>query len=272
MAGLSFEPRFARPAFGPGETVEGALEVVEPLDSLRTLNASLRYVDSSPSYWGSVPYAAAEPLHEGPAAVGQQIPFGLRLPADAYPSWEEPLAAAMGSLFWALVLEADIGGGLDTTTRLKVPVDPSRLWSGPPPTFSNDLTPGGRDWDVEIEPDRWSLRRGEDLAVELRIGQPDPARELTFGFVCQAAYDVEEEYRGNTGISTRRSTRRANLHDEWPEVDPSAATQTFALHVPPTAPFSYPGSALGFTWMVEVREARRWRTDPSTVAVLEVLP
>ncbi|HKP88670.1 MAG TPA: hypothetical protein VJT75_01730 [Thermoleophilaceae bacterium] len=274
MATPSFEPRFARPSFGPGDLVQGTLEVVQPMDGLRTLNASLRYVDRSPSYWDSVSYAAAEPLHEGPAAVGDQIPFALQMPADAYPSWEEPLASRMGSLFWALVIEADIGGGFDTTTRLPVPVDASRPWTGPPPTFANRLNQTGKKWDVEIEPDRWSLRRGEVVGVDLRIGEPDASREtLKLGFICQAVYDVEEEYRGNSGsISYRRSTRRANLHEEWPEIDRAASTQTIGCHVPATAPFSYGGNAFGFVWMVVAREERKWRGDPRTVAVLEVLP
>jgi hypothetical protein len=180
----------------------------------------------------------------------------------------------MGSLFWALVVEADIGGGFDTTTRLPVPVDMRRPWSGPAPTFPNGLEPNGKDWDVEIELDRWSLRRGEDVAVELRVGEPDGSRDtLKLGFICQAVYDVEEEYRGNSGsISYRRSTRRANLHDEWPEIDRGAASQTLACHVPAGAPFSYAGNALGFVWMVVVREERKWRGDPRAVAVVEVLP
>ena len=79
-------PQFAGGPYGPGETVEGVLVAREPLERARRLNAYLRYVDRSPSFSGAETYDAMEPLHEGAIGAGDEIPFKLRLPDDAYPN------------------------------------------------------------------------------------------------------------------------------------------------------------------------------------------
>ena len=125
-------PRFAGGPYGPGDTVEGVLVAREALGRARRLNAYLRYVDRSPSFSGAATYGSAEPLHEGPVERDQEIPFALGIPDDAYPNWEERSTADYGTLEWSLVIEADIGAGLDTTTTHAIPVDSNgRTWTGP---------------------------------------------------------------------------------------------------------------------------------------------
>ena len=133
-------PRFSRDAFGPGDAVEGVLEVRESHDKLRRLSAYLRYLDRSPSYSGAVTHDAAKPLHEGPLEQGQEVPFSLRIPADALPSWDQPATAEMGTLSWAVVTEADVARGLDFTTTHAVPVtQDAGVWRGPEPSGEGEV-------------------------------------------------------------------------------------------------------------------------------------
>lgn len=268
-------PRYGGGPYGPGDTVEGVLEVREPIERLRSLNGYLRYVDRSPSFSGSVTYAAAEPLHEGPVEPGPEIPFAFTIPADAYPSWEEPSTADYGTLTWALVLEADIGAGLDTITTHDIPTDPhGRQWTGPAPLGEEKLKTYVDDWDVQVVPDRWSLRRGEEISLVVRIGKPKSERpKLEIGFLCQAVYVVETRKPGSSGSDYRREVYRTDVFEDWPAFDPAAPLQTVSIRVPEDAPFTYRGTAFGFTWSALAREKRRWyQSDAGRVAVLEVLP
>jgi hypothetical protein len=127
-------PRFSGGPYGPGDTLDGVLVPRAPMEGVRTLGGHVRYLDRSPSFAGAATHESAVPLHEGPVELGQEIPFALRIPAAAYPSWEEPSTAKMGTLSWALVIEAEIESGLDTTTTHAIPVDThGRTWTGPRP-------------------------------------------------------------------------------------------------------------------------------------------
>ena len=269
-------PRYDGGAYGPGDVVAGVLEVRQPVDRLRRLNAYLRYVDRSPSFSGAVTHATAEPLHEGPVEAGQEIPFSLTLPADAYPNWEDPSTADYGTLSWALVTEADIGAGLDTITTHAVPVDTQgRTWTGPDITGEQKLKGYVDSWDVQVTPDRWGLRRGEEVSMEVSIGKPKADRpKLEVGFMCQAFYVVETSSTSKGGDTDyRRETNWVTLFEEWPPFDPSLPLQTVSVRIPADAPFTYPGTAFGFTWSALAREKRRWyQSDAGRVAVLEVLP
>lgn len=270
-------PRFARESFGPGDTVEGVLVVSKPIERVERLDAHLRYLDRSPDFSGGVTFDSAEPLFEGPLALGQEVPFRFALPADALPNWQDPTTANMGSLSWAIVIETIVDRGLDTTTTHSVPVNQAATWRGPDGVADAEgevKASGMKRWDVTIAPDRWSLRRGERLNVAVEIGDPDAGRDkLELGLMCQADYAVEYVTRDSDGSrSTRRETRRATLFEDWPELDPGAASQTVTFRVPPDAPFSYDGSAFGFRWFVLAREAVRLRSDPHRSARLLVLP
>jgi hypothetical protein len=264
-------PRFARDDHRPGEAVEGVLEVVAPLGDVRRLDAYLKYVDRSPNLSGAVTHAAAEPLHEGPLEVGAHVPFALPLPADALPNWDHPATAELGTLSWALVVEADIGGGLDTITTHAVPVARDGVWPGPAPGPDGQVMESGGGWDVTIAPDRWSLRRGETVTVDIHIGEPAPGRDsFKVGLMCQADSRVETTRPGEA--ASRRETRTRTLFELWPEIDPSQPAQQVWFTLPADGPFSYDGSAFGFRWFVLAREAKPLRSDPHRSARLQILP
>jgi hypothetical protein len=267
-------PRYARDNFAPGDLVEGVLEVREPIERLRRLDAHLKYLDRSPSYSGAITHASSEPLHEGPLERGQEIPFALRLPADALPNWNGQATEGMGTLSWALVLDTDVARGLDTITTHSVPVDQRAVWYGPQPTGNGSVHTTVKRWDVAIEPDRCSLRRGERLTVAVEIGAPSPEREtLQVGLICRADYAVEvRKQDSDGGYDTYRETRRATLLEAWPELDTSATTQTVGFELPQDCPFSYDGTAFAVRWFVLARESRRLRVDPRRSVRLHVLP
>jgi hypothetical protein len=267
-------PRFAGGPYGPGDTVEGVLVPREPMEKLRALSAELSYVDRSPSFSGAVPNGAAVTIHDGPLAMGQEVPFALQIPSDAYPNWDEPATEKMGELKWSIVIQADIEKGLDTTTTHSIPVDTQgRTWTGPAPSGEQKLKSQVDDWDVEVIPDRWTLRRGEELSVEVRIGKPKADRaKLEVGVMCQMFYDVETQSTASDR-SYRRTRNWVKMFEEWPPFDPSLPRQTFTVRTPEDAPFTYRGKAFGFAWSALAREKRRWyQSDAGRVAVLEVLP
>ena len=267
-------PRFAGEGYGPGDTVEGVLEALEPVERLRSMNAYLEYLDRSPDFAGAVTHDAVEPLHEGPLERGQEIPFALRLPADALPNWDEPATEGMGTLSWSLVLETDVAHGLDKTITHAVPVNrETSAWPGPQPPTEPRTKSTGR-WDVELTANPFSLRRGETFGVDVAIGDPDPGRDtLEVSLMCQVGYDVEERSTMSDGdTEVRRQTKWAKVHDERLEIDPGAPSQSVELRIPADGPFTYAGTALGMVWMVVAREHRRLRSDPRRIAYLEVRP
>jgi hypothetical protein len=268
-------PRFRGGPYGPGDTVEGVLVASEPIDRVRTLSGYLRYTDRSPSYAGGGMQSPSVNLHQGPVEHGQEVPFSLRLPDDAYPNWQEPSTERFGTLSWSLVIEANIAAGLDTTTTHAIPIDTNgRAWTGPAPRGEEQVKRMVKNWDVEVIPDRWALRRGEDVTVQVRIGKPKAERpKLEVGVICQAFYDVEEAVRTSDDTDYRRTTKYVYMFEEWPAFDPSLPEQSFTVRVPEDAPFSYHGSAFGFKWMAIAREKRRWyQSDAAHAATLEVMP
>jgi hypothetical protein len=268
-------PCFSGSAYGPGDIVEGVLVSREPIDRVRALNGYLRYTDRSPHFAGGAMQGVPVQLHHGPVAQGQEIPFALRLPDDAYPNWQEESTARFGTLSWSLVVEADVAAGLDTITTHAVPVDGNgRAWAGPAPLDEEQVKRQVKDFDVEVIPDRWSLRRGEELTVTVRIGKPKAERpKLEVGFFCNAVYDVEEAVRSSDDTDYRRSTKLASMFAERPPIDPSLPEQSFTVRVPEDAPFTYRGSAFGFAWLAMAKEKRRWfQSDAGHIATVEVLP
>jgi hypothetical protein len=268
-------PCFNGDGYGPGDMVEGVLVSREPIDRVRTLNGYLRYTDRSPHYAGGAMQGTPVQLHRGPVERGQEIPFALRMPDDAYPNWQEESTEGLGTLSWSLVVEADIATGLDTTTTHAVPVDANgRAWTGPAPLHEEKVKRQVKDFDVEVIPDRRSLRRGEELTVTVRIGKPKAERpKLEVGVFCNAMYDVEETVRSSDDTDYRRLTKLASMFEERPRIDPSLPKQSFTVRVPEDAPFTYRGSAFGFAWMAMAKEKRRWfQSDAGHVATVEVLP
>lgn len=268
-------PRFSGGPYGPGDTVEGVLVTREPMESVRSLSGYLRYTDRSPDFAGAAIQGSPVRLHRGPVGQGQEIPFTLQMPDDAYPNWQDRSTERFGTLAWTLVIEADIAMGLDTTTTHAVPVDANgRVWTGPAPLGEERVKRQVDDWDVQVIPDRWVLRRGDEVRVDVHIGKPKAERpKLEIGVLCQAFYDVEETVRTSDDTDYRRRTNYVNMFEHWPELDPSLPEQSFTVRVPEDAPFTYRGSAFGFSWSALAREKRRWyQSDAGYVATLEVMP
>jgi len=290
-----FEARLAAEAYGPGDTVDGVVVATEPIKKSRVITAELRYVDESTDYVEGVTHASSGSLHQGPLESGAELPITLQLPADALPNWPEgaeigaiaeqgpvirlEAGAAPGRLRWELVVHVDVPRGRDITDRHPLPLrDDPAAWRG------SAVAPGERSvnrvvkgWDVEIEPDRWALRRGEELAAALTIGKPGPDRtDLRAGLVCEAIYDEEHtstDADGNT--STSRATVTTPVFEQWATIDPGAPTQRLQLRVPGDAPFSYPRykkAAFGLEWKVVAREDKRMRRDPRREATIQVAP
>jgi hypothetical protein len=268
-------PRFNGGPYGPGDIVEGAIVATEPMDGMRSLNLYLRYVDRSRTHTGGVTHDSLVPFHQGPLAQGQEVPFSLRMPEDAYPSWEDPRTNDYGVLGWAVVMEADIEAALDPIITREVPIDRTgRDWPGPAPANQPRVNVFVDDWDVEVEPDRWSLRRGDELNVTARIGRTRSERpKLEVMLACQAVYKVEvREPTSSTGEFKIRRYRR-DVFVEPLAVDPSLPEQSFTLRIPDDAPFSYAGDAMGFEWFLVAKEKRRWyQGDAGRESYLEVLP
>jgi hypothetical protein len=112
------------------------------------------------------------------------------------------------------------------------------------------------------------------VTVNVRIGKPKADRpKLEVGVLCQAAYDVETKVTRSDDTDYRRETHYRDLFEEWPPFDPSLPEQSITVRVPEDAPFTYRGTAFGFSWSALAREKRRWfQSDAGRVAVLEVLP
>lgn len=288
------EIRLNEASYGPGDTVSGTVVVTEDVKA-RSIGVELRYLDEASSgYAGSVVAASSGPLQQGDLPAGAELPFSLRMPADALPSWSgDPgslqtkqilgmtmtVGTSPGSLRWVVGADVDIARRRDISHDLSLPLDPNRTrWAGPPPaTGPLDTKSVGRRFDAEAEPDRWSLRRGESLDITVRVGKPSPDRELEAGLICvmSADEDVSDtDAEGHT--TTSRETTRSNLLELLAPIDAAQATQTVTVQVPDGAPFSCPhrgrGAALGFEWWVVVREPRRMRRDPRREAAIQVLP
>jgi len=293
LGGARFRVRFAADAFGPGDTVDGTLVASESIKKAREIKAELRYVDESSDYVEGVTHATTGSLHQGPLESGVELPFTLRLPEDALPNWPgadgvvvEVQQGTMirsdgppGRLHWELVALVDVPRGRDIEEFTPVPLsgDASR-WAGtalPPGEQSTKRVVKG--WDVEIEPQRRALRRGEEIAAALTIGKPGADRTaLRAGLVCDAVYDVETtstDADGNT--TTSRATRTTPVYEDWAEIDPAAPKQRLQLRVPEDAPFSYPRykkAAFGLEWKLVAREDKRLRRDPRREAMIQVAP
>jgi hypothetical protein len=269
-------PRFNSGPYGPGDVVEGAIVATEPLDRLRSVNAYLRYVAKSPSFTSGATHDSLVPLHQGPLAQGQEIPFSFRLPADALPNWEDPKTDGYGTLGWSIVTETDVAAGLDHTITHPIPIDRNgRPWTGPAPSNQPKTRALVDDWDVELEADRHSLRRGEDVTFTVRIGKPKSERpKLEVLFVCQVKYRVEiREPTSSTG-EFKNVTRAKILFQEQPPIDPSLPEQSFTVTIPQDLPFSYyEDGVVKFEWFAVAKEKRRFfQSDAGREVYLEVLP
>ena len=282
--------RFAAEAYGPGDAVKGVLVARRDIKA-REVRAELRFFDESVQYRESVTHDATGPLHTGDLAEGTELPFTLQLPREALPGWEYtgavevvtlgPLTGSKyeslerGRLYWAVVGKVDVPRAKDLEAINALPLrgDPG-IWRGPEPVAGpGEVERTDKGWDVEFEPGSWSLRRGEELTVDLVIGDPDDGREsLRLGLVCRM-YWAEDVPDGGDGH--QRGTVYDDVLEQWAPIEPGMPRQSVKLTVPADGPFSYrhdPGGACGFEWKLIAREDKRLRADPRRAATVEVLP
>src|SRR5215216_5105997 len=221
-----------------------------------------------PSFSGAETYDAVEPLHEGPVDGGRRSRSSSRIPEDAYPNWEDSSTSQYGELAWSIVFESDIAAGLDTITTHSIPIDADAKWTGPEPTGERKTEALVKKSDVAVEPERWALRRGDELNFALRIGKPKAERpKLEVALQCQLCYHIETK---EPGKSYRRQVNRINMVEERPEFDPSVAEHTITVTIPKDAPFSYHGASFSFDWRVLAVEKRRFfQSDAGRIAHLE---
>ena len=283
--------RFSADAYGPGDAVEGVLVARRDIKA-REVRAELCYCEESVEYKESVAHDSTGPLHTGDLAAGTELPFKLKLPRDALPGWEHTSASEpaslgpltgvryetlpRGRLYWAVAGKVDVPRAKDIEAINALPLreDPG-IWRGPEPVAGPGETERqGKGWDVEIEPGSWSVRRGEELTVDLAIGKPDAGREsLRMGLVCRMYW--AEDVTDGDGEGHSRGTVYDDILEQWAPIDPGMARQSVTLTVPADGPFSYrrdPGGAFGFEWRVIAREDKLVRTDPRREATVQVLP
>lgn len=189
---------FERQDYGPGDTIEGCLVAYESVKA-RELSVDLRYIDSSFAYKASEVHLDPTVLHADSIEKGQEFPFSLQLPGDALPTWAAP---KVGVLFWAVGARVERRLRTDLATIHPVPMSQSRaLWAEAEPPTAGDVADeeDRKRLDVELEPDRRTLRRGEELRVGVRIGEPAAGRSLAVGLVCVHHFDAEVPNGGNNG-------------------------------------------------------------------------
>ncbi len=104
-------------------------------------------------------------------------------------------------------------------------------------------------WDVTVAAVP-QARRGAQLHARVAVGSPAPGRNVSLRLVCTESYDV---HRGS-GEDASRATKRVVAYEDSVAVDPGSSEQAVTFQVPPTAPFTYGGSALAFAWKVVASE------------------
>jgi hypothetical protein len=106
-----------RDLYGPGETVSGAVSVLEGGDS-RSLEAFLEYKEETADYVEVAISIPSGPLHDGDLTTGASFEFALALPPDALPSY----ASEHGELYWEVDAKSD-EFGRDTHDRRRIEIE-----------------------------------------------------------------------------------------------------------------------------------------------------
>ena len=129
---------------------------------------------------------------------------------------------------------------------------------------------GGRQAaHLELTVERPELRRGEDVAVRLRITDTSAAGEqLEVGLECKQWYDV---IRGR-GDNRRQETHEETVVQRFERANPSQPIQSFSFQIPTDAPFSYEGKLISYAWRVTAREPVSMRADKATDEPVWVRP
>jgi hypothetical protein len=106
-----------RDLYGPGETVSGAVSVLESGDS-RSLEAFLEYKEETADYVEVAISIPSGRLHEGDLTTGTSFEFALALPPEALPSYE----SEHGELYWEVDAKS-AEFGRDTRDRRRIEIE-----------------------------------------------------------------------------------------------------------------------------------------------------
>jgi hypothetical protein len=117
------------------------------------------------------------------------------------------------------------------------------------------------------------VRRGDDVTARVTVAGTHGLDDVEVGVVCTESYAEKGTTTDSDGEPvTTRETSHATAYEDWILVGRLLGSQDVSLTVPPTAPFSYDGSALTFEREVVARGRRRLRLDAEARDELHVLP
>jgi hypothetical protein len=264
----TFDIRFARSEYRPGDVVEGAVVAKESTKG-SGVELALGFCEESPHYSEHTVYDTAEQIHKGRAHVGTEIPFSFRLPPDASPNWDPgglvatraaggttqgPVSlsriqlSGLGQLYWGIVVTALRRGMVGHDVEYHpIPLDGAVRWTGPPPPELPDIDQRVKGIDVEPMLSQRAPRRGEQITVDLHNARPAADTPLSVGLVGEIHSDrfVEEStdfIDKSTAFNDtrhRRITSVVTAHEEWQTIDPTLQIQQLRFEIPADAPFSH---------------------------------
>jgi hypothetical protein len=116
-----------------------------------------------------------------------------------------------------------------------------------------------------------SLRRGGEVSVSV-TGRPTPEDRIEVGLACDERYDTEVRTYARGVSVVIRQTEEELVHEQWQELAPAAAEQTFTFVVPVDAPYSYEGDCISYGWRVSARAVRPRQRDPRLDSPIWVEP
>ncbi len=122
---------------------------------------------------------------------------------------------------------------------------------------------------VEVRVDHPAVRRGGCVEALIIISEPDRLGELEVGLVCTVHYDLSVSSHNG---GSHRETSTATEHQVWQPVQNVRGEHAVALSIPPSAPFSYQGSCLSFSWEVVVRGHKERALDSRASQSMTVQP
>ena len=105
------ELQLDRVIYEPGETISGAVTVLEGGDS-RSLETFLEYKEETADYVEVAISIPSGPLHEGDLTTGTSFEFALTLPPEALPNYK----SEHGELYWEVDAKSN-EVGRDTHNR-----------------------------------------------------------------------------------------------------------------------------------------------------------
>ena len=127
--------------------------------------------------------------------------------------------------------------------------------------------------DLTVVPSTSAVYRGGRVVADVAIGHPAAYRTLLAGIECTVAYSQEMTSGNGESADNSRATVTETAFERWVDLDASrSGPHRLELDVPPDAPFTYSGRAIGFEWTLAVREKRAAGRDSVAATEIHVLP